>query len=119
MVTREEIIEKAYEIGFVDIGFTTIEPFTSQIEVLNSRKEEYAWAIKSLKLMDGINPRKIFPSGKSIIVLVASYFKKAFPKSLESHFGRCYLDDDRITKDGLSRQVKAFRVFCLDKIEQE
>jgi len=114
MLTKENIIEKAYEIGFVDIGFTTIEPFTSQIEVLNSRKEGYAWVIKSLKLLDGIDPKKIFPSGKSIIVLVASYFQKSFPKSLESHFGRCYLDDDRITKDGLSRQVKEFRVFLRD-----
>ena len=113
-LTKEEILEKAYEIGFADIGFTTVEPFTSQIGVLKSRKEEYAWALKSLKLLDCVDPKKIFPSGKSIIVLVASYFEKAFPKSLEAHFGRCYIDDDRITKDGLSRKVKEFRVFLRD-----
>jgi epoxyqueuosine reductase len=30
---------------------------------------------------------------------------------LESHFGRCYLDDDRVTKDGLALRIKAFRKF--------
>jgi len=114
MISKKQIIEKAYELGFVDIGFTTAEPFTSQIEVLNSRKEEYAWAFKALKLMDGIDPKQIFPNAKSIIVLIASYFQEAFPKSMESHFGRCYLDDDRVTKDGLSRDVKKFRMYLRD-----
>lgn len=114
MVTKEEIISKAYELGFADIGFTTAEPFTKQKEILNSRKEEYAWAFKALNLMEGVDPKEIFPEAKSIIVLVTSYFKKSFPKSMEAHFGRCYLDDDRITKDGLSRDVKKFRVFLRD-----
>ncbi len=38
----------------------------------------------------------------------------AFPRVLEGHFGRCYLDDDRITKDGLSRRIKEFRAFLSD-----
>lgn len=114
MLTKKEIVDKARELGFVDIGFTTAEPFESQIEVLNSRSEEYAWAFKALNLMEGIDPKKIYPGAKSIIVLIESYFQKSFPKSMESHFGRCYLDDDRVTKDGLSRKVKAFRVFLRD-----
>jgi len=114
MLNKEEIVEKARELGFLDIGFTTAEPFESQIEVLNSRSEEYAWALKSLNLMEGIDPKKIFPNAKSIIVLIGSYFQESFPKSMEAHFGRCYLDDDRVTKDGLTRKVKAFRTFLGD-----
>ncbi|MBD3198334.1 MAG: epoxyqueuosine reductase [Candidatus Lokiarchaeota archaeon] len=114
MISKEDIIEKAFELGFVDIGFTSAEPFESQIDILKSRKEEYAWAFKSLDLMNGIDPKQIYPEAKSIIVLISSYFEKSFPKSMESHFGRCYLDDDRITKDGLSRDIKKFRIHLRD-----
>jgi epoxyqueuosine reductase len=33
---------------------------------------------------------------------------------MEGHFGRCYLDDDRITKDGLAQRIKAFRSYLRD-----
>ncbi len=34
MISKNEIIEKAYECGFGDIGFTSAEPFDSQKELL-------------------------------------------------------------------------------------
>ena len=37
MLTKEEIIKKAHELGFEDIGFTTAEPFDSQKEILKER----------------------------------------------------------------------------------
>lgn len=112
MLTKSQIIERAYELGFADVGFTTAEPFDSQKEVLNSRKEEYAWAAGSgLDLFLGTDPENVYPGTKSIIVLIEAYFQKSFPRSLEGKFGRCYLDDDRITKDGLSQRIKAFRGF--------
>jgi epoxyqueuosine reductase len=61
--------------------------------------------------MAGTDPKTIMPQAKTIIVLMEVYFNRAFPKSLEAHFGRCYLDDDRITKDRLAKRVKAFRTF--------
>jgi epoxyqueuosine reductase len=42
------------------------------------------------------------------------YFREAYPRPLEGHFGRCYLDDDRITKDGLAQRIKAFRSVLRD-----
>ena len=117
MIKREQIIEKAFELGFFDVGFTTAEPFNKQVDVLNSRKVEYAWAMKGfsgLDLLKGTDPRNEFRDAKSIIVLMHNYFYGAYPKTLERHFGRCYLDDDRVTKDGLSRKVKAFRGFLRD-----
>ena len=38
-LTKEEVIEKAYELGMADIGFTTAEVFASQEEILASRRE--------------------------------------------------------------------------------
>lgn len=110
MLTKSEIIEQALALGFEDIGFTGAGAFESQAETLLSRKEMHSWvAEKGLDLMQGTDPGKVYPEAKSIIVLMENYFRKAFPPSMEGMFGRCYLDDDRITKDGLSRRIQAFR----------
>jgi len=54
---KSEVIKKAFELGFEDIGFTTMEPFESQKEILDSRKEEYAWALKEgIALIKGLDP---------------------------------------------------------------
>ena len=112
MLSRDEIMEKAHELDFEDIGFTSAEPFDSQREILNEREAEYAWAIASgLDLMAGTDPKNILPEARTIIVLIEVYFRKAYPRYLEPFFGRCYLDDDRVTKDGLAVRLKAFRSF--------
>jgi epoxyqueuosine reductase len=112
MVTKDEIRAKALELGFIDAGFTTAEPFERQKEFLLARQEEYGWTEKAgLDLVKGTDPLTILPEAKTVIVLVDSYFRESFPHSLETHFGRCYLDDDRVTKDGLSLRIKAFRQF--------
>jgi epoxyqueuosine reductase len=64
-----------------------------------------------LDLIAGTDPIKIFPNAKTIIVLMEVYFKEAFPSSMENYFGRCYLDDDRMMMDRLSKRIKAFRSF--------
>jgi epoxyqueuosine reductase len=115
MVNKNDIIERAYEYGFGDIGFTTANPFDSQRELLQKRQKEYEWVFKmDLDLIAGTNPKQIFPDAKAIIVLMEVYFKEAYPSSMESYFGRCYLDDDRILKDRLTKRVRAFRSFLED-----
>ena len=115
MLSKQEIIEKAHECGFEDAGFTTAEPFASQRALLEERREEYGWAIRSgLDLLAGTDPQTILPGAKSIIVVMEAYFREAFPPSLERHFGRCYLDDDRMTGNRLGKRVKAFRSYLRD-----
>ncbi len=115
MITKEMIIEKARLCGFDDIGFTTADPFEEHRELLMSRREEYGWAERvGLDLANGTDPGKILPGARSIIVLIDVYFRRSFPVSLQGHFGRCYLDDDRVTRDGLSLRVKEFRAFLRD-----
>jgi epoxyqueuosine reductase len=92
MLDKNEIIKKAYECGFGDIGFTTADPFETQKELLQERYQEYEWAFKAgLDLMAGTDPKQILPQAKTIIVLLEVYFSQAFPASMERHFGRCYL----------------------------
>ena len=112
MISRQEIVEKAHECGFEDAGITTAEPFSTQRSLIEERREEYGWAIRSgLDLLAGTDPRTILPGAKSIIVIIEAYFREAFPPSLERHFGRCYLDDDRMTGNRLGKRIKAFRSF--------
>lgn len=115
MITENKIIEKAVELGFVDCGFTTAEPFESHREFLRDRQEEYGWAEGAgLALMDGTDPKTVLPGAKSIIVLLDCYCRESFPHSLAGNFGRCYLDDDRVTKDGLALRIKSFRSYLRD-----
>jgi epoxyqueuosine reductase len=112
MLKREQIMEKAFQLGFGDVGFTTAEPFESQRLILAERQKEYAWTkAAGLDLDAGTDPRNILPEAKGIIVLLELYFREAFPPEMEPFFGRCYLDDDRMTRDGLSRRIKSFRAY--------
>jgi len=109
---KVELIKKAEELGFEDIGFTLAEPFDSQREILISRKEEYSWLVsKGTDVFKGIEPKNFMPDAKTIVVLIDVYFSKSFPTELEGHFGRTYLDDDRMTKGQLYQRIKKFRGF--------
>lgn len=112
MLSKEEVVAAAIGSGFDDIGFTTPDAFLSQEKLLTERAERYDWAARAgLDLRAGTDPLKIMPQAKTIIVLLKNYHYNAFPPALTGRFGRCYLDDDRVTKDGLSRQLKTFRQF--------
>ncbi len=115
MISREDIIKKGLELGFEDVGFTTAEPFEDHKKLLLSMQDDYGWAEQAgLNLISGTDPSAILPGAKTIVVLLELYFKKSYPRKIESHFGRCYLDDDRITHDGLHLRIKAFRGFLRD-----
>jgi len=115
MVTKQDIIEQAYKDGFEDVGFTTADPFDEHKDFLLSRKEEYGWAeAVGLDLINGTDPKSMMPEGQTIIVLLDVYFQESFPSFMESHFGRCYLDDDRVTRDGLTQRIKSFRSYLRD-----
>ena len=115
MISQQDVIDKARELGFADTGFTSAEPFFEHKKLLDSMGDEYGWAdAVGLDLKNGTDPSTILPGAKSIIVLLELYFKQAYPRYMEGHFGRCYLDDDRVTGDGLSLRIKAFRAFLRD-----
>jgi epoxyqueuosine reductase len=115
MLTEEAIVKKSQELGFEDVGFTTAKPFDEHEQLLLERADEYGWAEQvGLDLKKGVDPSTIMLNAKTIIVLIEPYFNEAYPPFLEGNFGRCYLDDDRVTKDGLAKRIKAFRQFLRD-----
>ncbi len=112
MPGKEQVMDKALELGFEDAGFASAEPFEQHSRILRERERDYKWAEAwGLKLQQGTDPANTLPGARSIIVVLENYFRQGFPRWMEGHFGRCYLDDDRVTKDGLSRKIKAFRSF--------
>ena len=109
MITKREIIDQALKLGFDDVGFTTADAFETQQKVLSERQENYSWLKeKGMDLQQGTDPKSTFPEAKSIIVLVKSYFSHSIPASLVGKFGRCYIDDDRVTRGSQYRRTKAF-----------
>ncbi|WP_028325916.1 epoxyqueuosine reductase [Desulfatirhabdium butyrativorans] len=114
-LTKRSVSERALELGFASIGFTDAKPFYDHQMVLEARKSSYDWIYKlGLDLSAGIDPKAILPDARSIIVVLAHYFDRRFPPEMENHFGRCYLDDDRVTRDGLSLKIKALRDHLLN-----
>ncbi|MCX8125247.1 MAG: HEAT repeat domain-containing protein [Spirochaetes bacterium] len=112
MLTKQEIIDTAQMLRFDDIGFTTAEPFEEHRNFLEKIPENFAWAsVFGLNLHEGCSPANILPQGCSIIVLLDNYYRYAFPKTMEPYFGRCYMDDDRVTKDGLTVRIRQFVTF--------
>jgi epoxyqueuosine reductase len=108
-LSKEQVIERAHECGLMDIGFATAEAFSSQDEILASRKEWYDWTRGAgIPLFEGTDPKTFLPGAKSIIVVVEPYFREAFPPSMVGKFGRVYQDDDRMVRDGFTSRLAAF-----------
>ncbi len=80
MVSEKSVIQKAYELGFADVGFTGADPFEFQRDVLREREDGYAPLIRiGLDLVGGTDPGNALADAKSIIVLMENYFKESFP----------------------------------------
>ncbi len=104
-----DVIAKARELEFDEIGFTTAELFQSQSEILDERKEAYNHYFREdFSLIKGADPRNIMPAAKSIIVLVHWFLKESFPPFMEAHFGKYYIDEDRIFKKQMIGRVADF-----------
>lgn len=98
MLTQAQITEKGWELGFEDVGFTTADPFDTHKRLLQENADAYAWAeMVGLDLVNGTDPRAIMPTAKTIIVLMEVYFREAYPRSMEAHFGRCRKTPTRVS----------------------
>lgn len=116
MLTKMDITAKSRELGFDEIGFTTAEPFSSHREVLDKRRESYNHYIrKDFSLIKGTDPQDILPGAKSIIVLVHWFMKESFHPSMEAHFGKYYIDEDRIFRKQMMGRVDGFVAYLQEK----
>lgn len=112
MVSKQKIIQTAIALQFDAIGFTHAQPFEEHKKYLNTIPDNFSWIeFFGISLTEGSTPAAILPDVKTIIVLLDNYYRYAFPKTMEPYFGRCYMDDDRVTKDGLTVRIRQFVTF--------
>jgi epoxyqueuosine reductase len=112
MSLKEDIREKALELGFEAAGFTGVEPLDLYIEEIRSRPEMYAWADNDFfSLSRGASPGVKHPWARSLVVLVRNYYTRRFPDELVGLFGRAYQVDERKVRGEEAARLLAFLGF--------
>jgi epoxyqueuosine reductase len=116
MSLKTRLKEKALELGFIDAGFTSVEPLDYYIKEIESRPEMYQWTMnESFNPLRGATPTERYPWAKSMLVLLTTYFDKAFPPELTGTIGRCYLVDERKEPGEGNKRTRAY----FDFLKQE
>ncbi|MBW2412631.1 MAG: epoxyqueuosine reductase [Deltaproteobacteria bacterium] len=97
MTLKELIREKALELGFVDIGFTGVDPLDYYIREIESRPPEmYGWVqTEQFNTVRGASPGQKHEWARSMVVLIRNYHRRAFPPQMVGIIGRGYQVDDR------------------------
>ncbi|RJP19844.1 MAG: epoxyqueuosine reductase [Candidatus Abyssobacteria bacterium SURF_5] len=109
MNLKQRLIQKAQELDFTDVGFTTAEPLDLYLKELESREEFYFWALTDMfDLRRGAGLREKHPWAKSVVVLLSNYHRRRFPPQLTGKIGRCYQVDDRQEKREEYQRITVF-----------
>lgn len=88
MAIEDRIRERATELGFCKVGFTTMDDLPRASEKACERR----YPERFQRMVDGgVRPRDLFPQGKSIVVLAYDYSKTAYPEKLLACVSRTYL----------------------------
>jgi len=109
MTLKSRIKEKALQLGFVDAGFTGAEPLDYYIKEIESRPEMYQWTMnENFNPLRGATPTDRYPWAKSILVILTTYYDKAFPRRMTGTVGRCYQVDERQEPGEGNRRIRDF-----------
>ena len=112
MSLKQRLVNKALELGFEDVGFTTTEPLDLYIKEIRTRPEMYQWVTDmGANLQQGAALSKNHPWAVSMVVLILNYYKKQFPAPLVGKYGRVYLVDDRIEQRDWFLSITGFLGF--------
>ena len=84
MGLKEQLREKALELGFEDIGFTGVEPLDLYIKEIESRPQEmYDWVqTEQFNVRRGAAFGEKHPWARSLLVLIRNYHRRAFPREM-------------------------------------
>ncbi|MBW1887458.1 MAG: epoxyqueuosine reductase [Deltaproteobacteria bacterium] len=118
MDLKQRLRDKALELGFEAIGFTTTEPLDLYIKEIESRPEMYNWVMtENFNVKRGASLSQKHPWAKSLLVLIKNYHGRKFPRQLIGKIGRCYQVDERKEKrDEYKRLMRYFDFMKEEKI---
>ena len=88
MTLTQEIKAHGLSIGFCAVGITGMEPFPLVTQAAEARGHYDLWMPR---LQKGCDPRKIWPEGKSIVILALDQTRYAAPEKLKKLVGQLYL----------------------------
>jgi len=112
MSMKDRIRDKALELGFEGVGFSSLDPLDTYIQEIQSRPEMYAWVNTDyFSTLRGASPHKKHPWARSMVVLIRNYYRKRFPEELEGLYGRCYMVDERKVHGEEHARVRSFMDF--------
>ncbi len=112
MGLKEDLRDRALELGFAGIGFTSADPLDLYIKEINSRPEMYQWVMSPrFNVLRGAEVTRRYPWAKTILVLIRNYHRRAFPRELIGIIGRCYQVDERKEKGAEHQRVMDFFAF--------
>jgi epoxyqueuosine reductase len=109
---KQRLREKALELGFEDIGFTSAEPLDLYIKEIESRPEMYDWVTTDdFNTSRGAGLARKHPWAGSVLVLIRNYHRRRFPGQLVGRIGRCYQVDERVEKSAEHKRIVDFYKF--------
>lgn len=89
----------AADIGYIDCGITSAEPFERFENAVRDRMQRFPEAAPLYRqMLCRSDPRDTAPWARSIIVCVRRYGKYRIPEGLEAHIGKNYLADRRLPR---------------------
>ena len=113
MGLKEQLREKALELGFEDVGFTGVDPLDLYIKEIESRpREMYDWVqTEQFNTRRGAAFREKHPWARSLVVLIRNYHRRAFPREMVGKIGRCYQVDERRENGVEHARIRAYYEF--------
>lgn len=94
---KKAIKRIAKEIGYIDCGITTADPFERFETALRERMASFPEATHLYKdMLNRVDPRRTTPWAHSIVACVRRYGKYRLPSEPVGHIGRNYLADQRL-----------------------
>lgn len=116
MNLKQRMRERALELGFDDIGFTSAEPLDLYLKEIDSRGDMYDWVMTDkFNLRESASPRGKHPWARSLLVLIRNYHNRSFPPQMIGKIGRRYLIDERVEKGVEHRRLVDFFHFLKDE----
>jgi len=93
----QQIKQAALDIGYVDCGITSADPFADYDAAVRDRMDRFPSARQHYEhCLRRRDPRVTAPWANSVVVCVRRYGKYRLPGGLVGHIGRSYLGDRRV-----------------------
>ena len=92
MSLTDDIKDFALDLGYSNVGITTVEGFPEYADELKKRYDQYSFYIDSgSKPLDWTEPKNVMPSARSIIAVIYDCSKESYPEKFIGKVGRHYL----------------------------